>query len=66
MRTPYDPARARVLANEGTAVEAVLKAWMNPGDNPEWHRRCRLEVGESMPVLALALDRLARETEVPW
>ena len=43
------------------AVDAVTAAWTRPGPNPEYHRRMQAEVRQSMPVLARALDRLARE-----
>lgn len=42
-------------------AEAVAAAWANPGPHPAYHRRMQAEVRQSMPVLARALDRLARE-----
>jgi len=46
------------------AAEAVARAWRDPG-NPKkwgtWHRWARRDVGDLMPLLARALDRLVLE-----
>lgn len=42
-------------------VEAVLKAWTNPGPVPEYHRDMQRELTLKWPVLARALDELAAE-----
>lgn len=60
-RTPHSPERVAQLAAQGTAIEAVVAAWINPGPHPHWHKYRQRDVRESMPVLALALDRLAKE-----
>ena len=38
--------------------EAVLLAWSEPGNFPQWHRQMQNEVRKNMPVLARALDRM--------
>lgn len=42
-------------------VDAVIKAWTNPGSNEWWHANAKHDVRQSMPLLARALDRLAKE-----
>jgi hypothetical protein len=46
------------------AEEAVVRAWADPGDRGGWHERARDEVRETMPLLARALDRMARQAGV--
>lgn len=41
------------------AVEAVLKAWTDPGPVPGYHRAMQQELRQSWTMLALALDDLA-------
>lgn len=41
-------------------VTAVWLAWVDPGENPEWHHVMQDEVRRLMPVLGRALDRLAK------
>lgn len=43
------------------AGEAVLKAWTEYGNNPEWHHRMRLVVRDVMPLLERALSRMEAE-----
>lgn len=43
------------------AVEAVLKAWTNPGPVQEYHRDMQRDLTFKWPVLARALDELAAE-----
>lgn len=45
-----------------TAIEAVAKAWSEPGEYPTWHYRMQQIVRKTMPVLGRALDRLTVET----
>jgi len=45
-------------------IHAVVQAWTNPGNNPEYHKQAQEMVRRSMPLLARALDRLA--TRVPY
>lgn len=45
------------------AIEAVAHAWNDAGSNPAHHHRMRAEVARSMPLLARALDRLAKERD---
>lgn len=43
------------------AVEAVARAWRDPGDPKKWgtwHRWARRDINDLMPLLARALDRL--------
>lgn len=46
-----------------TAIEAVTKAWSEPGDFPTWHYRMQQVVRKTMPVLGRALDRLVEENK---
>lgn len=41
------------------AVEAVLKAWTDPGPVPEHHRTMQQALLREWPTLANALDELA-------
>ena len=62
--TPRTPEGLRSL-DDLPPAEAVLRAWTDPGPNPEWHERTRHELHGSMPLLARALDRLEAETPKP-
>lgn len=44
------------------AIEAVLKAWTEPGSNPDWHRQKRRQVHAAMPLLGRALNRVTERT----
>jgi len=46
-----------------TAIEAVVKAWSEPGEFPTWHFRMQQIVRKTMPVLGRALDRITEETK---
>lgn len=59
-KTPVSYAGERIY-DHLPAREAVLRAWTVPGSNPTWHESARREVAGVMPLLARALDRLARE-----
>lgn len=41
-------------------IDAIVAAWVNPGANPGWHYAMQDEVRMKMPLLARALDRLAK------
>lgn len=43
------------------AVEAVAKAWSEPGPVPGLHEQMRRNVRHDMPLLGRALDRLEQE-----
>lgn len=44
------------------AAEAVARAWRDPGPrHGSWHKHARRDVGDLMPLLARALDRLLLE-----
>jgi hypothetical protein len=43
------------------AADAVINAWLDPGDNPVWHRVMQKELHETMPLLARAIERLVEE-----
>ena len=44
------------------AIEAVVKAWSEPGRVPTWHYNAKDRVRSEMPLLARALDRLLDTT----
>jgi hypothetical protein len=60
MRTPASSTGVRKFDHLSPA-EAVQRAWLDPGNHPDWHRRMQERVRLEMPVLARALDRLAKE-----
>jgi hypothetical protein len=64
IKTPTRDGEALRLAMTGTSIEAVIAAWNEPGPHPDWHERAKSQVRDAMPVLALALDRLARDHTV--
>ena len=47
------------------AVNAIYRAWTEPGDNPIWHAQMKNEVRSAMPLLGRALDRMAEENNFP-
>lgn len=59
-RTPVT-AKGLTQFDHLPASEAVLRAWTEPGVRPTWHRQRQGDLRDTMPVLAHALDRLARE-----
>lgn len=48
-------------ANKSPELAAIMAAWMNPGPHPGYHRAMQAEVHRTMPVLAAALERAARD-----
>ena len=46
-----------------SAIDAVVKAWTEPGEFPTWHYRMQQIVRKTMPVLGRALDRLSEENK---
>ena len=64
MRTPVTPGGLRKYDHLPPA-EAAVRAWTTPGTHPEWDYRCKQETREALPLLARALDRLAREANRP-
>ena len=46
------------------AIEAVVKAWSEPGRVPTWHYNAKDRVRSEMPLLARALGRLVDLAEV--
>lgn len=58
MTTPTTPEGLRLWDHLPWPQDA-LAAWMDPGPNPEHHRRAHDEVRRMMPLLARALDRQA-------
>ena len=58
MRTPSTP-RGRAAYDHLPPLEAIIRAWTEPGPRPDWHRRAQDEVRRAMPTLAHALDRYA-------
>lgn len=61
MRTPSTP-RGRAAYDHLPPLEAIIRAWTEPGPRPDWHRQAQGEVRRAMPTLAHALDKAARET----
>lgn len=61
MRTPSTPS-GRAAYDHLPPLEAIIRAWTEPGPRPDWHRRAQDEVRRAMPTLAHALDKAARET----
>lgn len=60
--TPVDPgAIDRFVYGSPDPVDAVIRAWVDPGVNPHWHAFRRDMLHRDMPVLAAALDRLAAQ-----
>ena len=47
------------------AVNAIYRAWTEPGDNPIWHARMKNEVRSAMPLLGRALDQMVTENQFP-
>lgn len=47
--------------NHEDAVAAVVRAWTEPGANPQWHTMMQRQVLIQMPTLVHALERLAEE-----
>lgn len=41
------------------AIEAVVRAWTEPGESPDWHRHKRRQVHAAMPLLGRALNRVS-------
>lgn len=60
MTTPTTPGGLRQF-DALPAAEAVVAAWMRPGRSPRYHKAAQADMRAAMPVLARALDRLARE-----
>lgn len=57
MKTPTTPEGLRKF-DHLPPVEAVWRAWTDPGPNVEWHNRAKQQVQDAMPLLARALDRV--------
>lgn len=55
-KTPTTPNGFRQY-DELPPLEAIRKAWREPGINPKWHRASKQVVRDAMPLLARALDR---------
>jgi hypothetical protein len=60
MKTPYTD-KGLIQYDHLTPVEAVAKAWTEPGPHPAWHEETKRAVRDAMPLLARALDRLTTE-----
>lgn len=43
------------------AIDAVARAWADPGPVPRVHRAAQKDLRQSFPLLAQALDRLTGE-----
>ena len=56
MRTPVT-SRGRAAYDHLPPLEAIVKAWTEPGPSSYWHREAQDQVRRAMPVLARALDR---------
>ena len=60
-RTPVTAAGLRKYDHLPPA-EAVLKAWNTAGSHPVWDEARKREMREQLPLVARALDRMAKET----
>jgi hypothetical protein len=60
MSTPTTPT-GMTRYDHMPPAEAVVLAWTKPGPRPDWHEKMCERVRLEMPLLARALDRLARE-----
>lgn len=58
MKTPTTP-EGLVKFDNLPPKDAIFKAWLEPGINPEYHERMKDEVRKNMPLLARAIERLA-------
>ena len=61
----YTPITAEAVkaSDRLPAIEAVVKAWSDPGRVPTWHYNAKDRVRSEMPLLARALDRLVNLAE---
>ena len=51
----------RLNAKEQALAEEIIRAWVDPGINPQYHARRQCVVRAQMPTLGRALDNMARE-----
>ena len=58
--TPITPDAIRQYDNLDP-LEAVVRAWTDPGPHRNWHAGAAGDVRETMPLLGRGLDRLAAE-----
>jgi hypothetical protein len=57
VKTPYTD-KGLVQYDGLEPLDAVIKAWTEPGPHPAWHEETKRVVRDAMPLLARALDRL--------
>lgn len=62
IHTPATPEGLR-KHDRLSAQESVVRAWGDPGRHPGWHEAAKGDVRRAMPLLARALDRLAKEAD---
>jgi len=60
VRTPIS-ANAILKYDHLSPEEAIVAAWKEAGASPTWHRACKQEVADCMPLLARAVARLASQ-----
>lgn len=59
---PPVPGRRRPnYVADPEAIDAVARAWADPGPVPRVHRAAQKDLRQSFPLLAQALDRLTGE-----
>lgn len=54
------PEPALNMYDDFAPGEAVILAWLAPGDFPRYHSKMQDEVRTNMPILARALDRMVK------
>lgn len=58
MKTPTTPS-GLTRYDDLAPGQAAVRAWIEPGPVPQYHRACQEQVREVMPLLGRALDRAA-------
>lgn len=53
-------AKVTIKVTDIPKVEAVLKAWNDPGPRPDYHALMKRRVRIEWPALAVALDKLSQ------
>lgn len=64
MKTPINISRIEIY-DHLSPQEAVVAAWTKAGNNECWHRQCKVQLRNSMPLLARAIERLAENPPGP-
>lgn len=62
MKTPTTEAGLRKY-DALSPKDAAVRAWVTPGVRPEWDAQAKRIVRDVCPLLARALDRMAKESK---